>query len=418
MNLFCIFGLPLPAPKMAIALVGALYLFFLPQSNAQAKFKAIRIPFTYENNFIVVQVTVNDRLPLRFLFDTGAEHSLLLSPQLANLLDLRASRTVKLLGSDMKTELLAWLCPRVKMIVGNGSFPYQSLLVLQENHLQFAEFTGIRVDGVLGADFFRWFVLRINFEGQYLELIPHEHFKPPARKFHRMPIRIKKYRPYLQPQLFLSGDSAKQVNLLFDTGASLGALFHAGPLTGLTLPQGVQPGNIGMGLGGELEGFLGRVDSLVLGKTTYKNIVAHFQDVAHLSDSLFSIDRQGILGNQMLSRYEWYLDYLQERCFYKPIRHWKQPFRFDRSGLTLLSTGAIDGQIVVHHIVPLSAAQNAGVLPGDIIQKINGRNATRLGIQGIFKLLSAKPNKRIRLKILRNGTKISIDFSLPTFDGA
>jgi hypothetical protein len=304
------------------------------------------------------------------------------------------------------------------MVVGNGSFPYQSLLVLQENHLQFAEFTGIRVDGVLGADFFRWFVLRINFQGQYLELIPHEHFKPPVKKFETLPIRIKRYRPYLQPLLYLSGDSARQVNLLFDTGASLGALFHAGPITGLTLPKGVQPGNIGMGLGGELEGFLGRIDSLVIGNTTYRNSIAHFQDVAHLSDSLFSIDRQGILGNQLLSRYEWYLDYLQERCYYKPIRHWKQPFRFDRSGLTLLSTGSENGQIIVHHLVPAGAGSKAGVLTGDILLKINGRNASRLGIQGIFQLFSAKPGKKIRLKILRNGTKTSISFTLPSFDGA
>ncbi|HOY18537.1 MAG TPA: hypothetical protein PLC89_14620, partial [Haliscomenobacter sp.] len=37
----------------------------------------VDIPFDYENNFIVIKLMFNDIFPLKFIFDTGAENTIL-----------------------------------------------------------------------------------------------------------------------------------------------------------------------------------------------------------------------------------------------------------------------------------------------------------------------------------------------------
>src|SRR5262245_1330796 len=49
---------------------------------------ALRIPFELSNNFILLQVQVNDSQPLWFIFDTGASASLI-DAQLVKKLNLR-----------------------------------------------------------------------------------------------------------------------------------------------------------------------------------------------------------------------------------------------------------------------------------------------------------------------------------------
>ncbi|MEN9415281.1 MAG: hypothetical protein RLZ62_1585, partial [Bacteroidota bacterium] len=72
-------------------------------------------PFEYVNNFIVVTVTLNGTIPLKMIFDTGAEHTVLCRRELSDLLGIRYEREFRLLGADMKTELIAYLARNVRL---------------------------------------------------------------------------------------------------------------------------------------------------------------------------------------------------------------------------------------------------------------------------------------------------------------
>ncbi|MFN2216782.1 MAG: peptide-binding protein, partial [Anaerolineales bacterium] len=50
--------------------------------------KKIKIPFELYNNLIVIPVVVNDRLPLRFVLDTGVRTTILTEKVYSQLLDL------------------------------------------------------------------------------------------------------------------------------------------------------------------------------------------------------------------------------------------------------------------------------------------------------------------------------------------
>ena len=67
-TLFCLLML-FPCSASSVAAQGG---FFMPEGRSQ-----IDIPFEYTNNFIILTVHFNGLLPLKFIFDTGAEHTIL-----------------------------------------------------------------------------------------------------------------------------------------------------------------------------------------------------------------------------------------------------------------------------------------------------------------------------------------------------
>ena len=78
--------------------------FFLPNSGVRAQsdvffsrhFKEVEIPFEYHNDLIIVTVTFNRIFPLKFIFDTGAEHSILAQRQITDLLHVSYDREFNL----------------------------------------------------------------------------------------------------------------------------------------------------------------------------------------------------------------------------------------------------------------------------------------------------------------------------------
>ena len=76
--------------------------------------KQVEMPFEYDNNFIVVDVLMNGLVPLKFIFDTGAEHTILTRREITDVLGVPYRRRFTVLGADMKTELHAYLVRNIQ----------------------------------------------------------------------------------------------------------------------------------------------------------------------------------------------------------------------------------------------------------------------------------------------------------------
>jgi hypothetical protein len=97
--------------------------------------KQVDIPFEYTNDFIILTVEVNQSLPLKFIFDSGAEHSILCKRDLADLLHLDFEREFRVMGSDLKTELVAYLARRVHFEINEKAVSVkEDILVLEEDY--------------------------------------------------------------------------------------------------------------------------------------------------------------------------------------------------------------------------------------------------------------------------------------------
>lgn len=401
-------------------LVLALYgLFFPLEIRAQRRdlilpkgLKKVEIPFEYENNFIIVKIIFNDVFPLRFIFDTGAEHTILTRREITDLLQVDYKRRFPLLGSDLRTELYAYLASGIRIKMNDLYVTNQAILVLEEDYLRFEEFAGINVQGILGADLLRRFVVKIDYRIRKITLYDPAHFQAPKDDYVELPIEIKRHKPYLIAHTRLGKTDSTEVKLLMDSGANLALMLHTNTNPALAMPAHVIRSSIGMGLGGTIEGFMGRTPRLELAGFSFESVTTNFQELAPDVDSAYLNNRNGIIGNQILSRFTIIIDYIRNKLYLLPNRAFKEEFEYDKSGMLLAVSGPNLASFVVLNVVPGSPAEEAGLKIGDEIKTLNGLPAALFTLEGIAHKLQGRTGKKIHLNIRREAEKLKVAFKL------
>ncbi|MCB9081561.1 MAG: aspartyl protease family protein [Lewinellaceae bacterium] len=372
----------------------------------------IDIPFEYQNNFIVVKVLFNNIFPLKFIFDTGAEHSILTKREITDLLQVDYQKRFTLFGADLSTELYAYLARGISLQLGDLKATNRSILVLDEDYLRFEEFAGVNIQGVLGADFFRRFVVRIDYQHQMISLYDPRTFDPPRGKYFRYPMEVHRGKPYIWVDTHLTRDTVVRTKLLMDTGASLALLLYTATDPDLRLPDRYITSNIAMGLGGFLQGYIGRVRNVQIQQSIFPEVITNFQEVPLSADTNFTNNRNGIIGNQLLRNFTIIIDYIRGDLYLLPVVKKIKPAVYDRSGLVLSAYGASLSRYTVVDVVAGSPAAGAGIRKGDELKSINGLPAGLFSLEDITKKLRKKVGKRVRLVIERDNVKLKKEFEL------
>lgn len=383
-----------------------------PDMEIERNLRRIDIPFEYANGFLVVNVTFNEVFPLRFIFDTGAEHTILSKREITDLLNIDYQRRFPILGADLSTELYAYLAQGVNLQVGGIKALNQSILVLENDYFHFEEYTGVNVQGILGSDFFRRFIVKVNYRQSTISLYDPQYFSPPGRDYITLPIEVNRNKPYLNATINLHPDTSIQVRLLIDTGAGLALLLHTDTHPGLKMPEKVIPSNLGAGLGGFLLGYMGRVHKLEFEPFVFREVTSQFQNLPSGLDSSFINQRNGIIGNEILRRFTVVIDYLQEKAYLEPNRSYKDEFIHDRSGINLVAGGINLNEFIIYGIIPGSPAARAGLIRGDRILSINGIPASFLDLEGANRRFLKHVGKKVCLKVLRGNTRFHVTFKL------
>lgn len=375
--------------------------------------RRVEFPFEYKNNFIVIDVIFNKSFPLKFIFDTGAEHSILTRREITDIMRIPYRRRFTVLGSDMKTELTAYLITHIHLKIAHTVMNNKALLVLEEDYFKFEEMTGVKIHGILGADLFKGFIVKIDYQRQKITLYSAKYFNlDDPEDWIQHPINIQRHKPYFNTNIDLMQDTTLDVKLLLDTGASLPLLINTNTHPSLKPPENAIAGNVGVGLGGHLEGFVGRVESIDLAGMQMKNVLTSFQELSPELDTTFLNGRNGIIGNEILSRFTVIIDYPRELLYLKPNSRFKKAFKYDRSGLVLIATGSNLNTITVQRVVPNSPADRAGLQKGDVLKAINGFPIGLLGLSGSSNIFKKREGKKIKLKVKRNKKKLKKVFYL------
>ncbi len=372
---------------------------FNPLELLDGKKKAT-IPFRYIHNFIIVEARIYGIIPLQFIFDTGAEHIILFKREYTDLLQVPYDRRIPVLGSDMSREIFA-LIARNGVIEVNGLAPQPyDLLVLEEDYFSLDEMIGSPVAGLIGGGFFRNLIINIDYKRNQITLYDPATFEPPD-DYISLPIKIKTNKPYIMAEASLNDGSPIQVDLLVDTGAGVPLLLHNNSHPSLHLPDQYIKGKLGMGLGGYLEGYIGRIQKLSLGSIEFPGVLTSFQNMDEnwLQDK--DKYRNGILGNDLLSRFDVFFDYIHGQLMLKPYKTKQDPFVMDRSGLVLFAFGDGFNQFAVRDILSDSPALEADFQINDVLIRIQGTSAKYYTLDEINRVLQKKAGKKLKLQILR-----------------
>jgi hypothetical protein len=376
----------------------------------------IEIPFEYVNHFIIVEVYLNAVYPYRLIFDTGAEHTILTRKDFMSWPGMTFERTFYLIGSDQEKVIPAHLVRGVRLdIPGKASRSKFDLLMLDQNYFGFEEYTGVQVDGILSANIFSEFVFRINYQRRVITLFEHKAYHPPkSSKSEKLAVEILSGKPYVQAQLQYRADtSAITAKLLIDTGAGSSLiLFHdSDSLVAPPVPNAIK-GKFAMGIGGNLEGYIGRMHLLQLGKFEQHNVVNYYQAIDSMEYKTFLHKRKGLIGNQVLSRFIVDFDYTHQQIYLQAGSKYKKPYDYDRSGLSIIAGGRKHQFFYVHAVQPGTGAADAGIQSGDRIMSIHRIPTSLLSIDFVLRKLRRKQAKSVRMVLKRDGKRFKVRVEL------
>ncbi|MEZ4892714.1 MAG: hypothetical protein R2778_06815 [Saprospiraceae bacterium] len=143
--------------------------------------------------------------------------------------------------------------------------PAEDILILQEDYFRFEEYAGVSVHGILSAKSFANYIFKINYQKKVISLYNRNEFPGPDARYKKVPVQIYRNKIYLNTKASFQQGTQSNVKLLLDTGAALPLLFFTNTDTLVQPPGNALKTNIGMGLGGYLEGYIGRTEGLDIG---------------------------------------------------------------------------------------------------------------------------------------------------------
>jgi len=373
----------------------------------------ITVPFLYTNGFIIVDVVFQKVLPLKFIVDTGAENTILLKREHAEMLNISYHKKITLMGSDMSEEVHAYICNGTFLQLVNTMTVRHNIIVLEKDHLFLEEYIGSKVDGILGAEFFKGMVIRIDYKLSQLTIYNPKKFNTSKLKnYHSYDLEIINKKPYLNCITEVNSGTSVKTRLLIDSGAALTALFHHNTDTLLNLSGQIVKGSLGKGLGGDIEGFSGRIHRLNLGPLFFNNLLSSFQALDDARISTDKIIRNGLIGNLLLERFDVIIDLAGAKMYLKPVKNYNKKFEFDKSGLTLFAFGEELNSYYVRYVTENSPASDADIRPGDIILKVGCFSYKWFTLRQLNKKFVGKTGKKIKLKVLRGDEKLQKEIVL------
>ncbi len=367
--------------------------------------KITRIPFDFQANLIIVPIKVNNSDTLRFILDTGVSSILITDPQIAKLQRMKFVRNAKISGAGQGTDIEAGIVLDNTIMMGDMIGYRQNLVVLKEDVLKLSEFVGSPIHGIIGYEIFNRFAVTIDFSTNELTLENPEHYKYKPSKGERFPITIEENKPYLSTMELINDKQNLPLKVILDTGAGHAISLDANRNNRIPMPEKVVKAQLGRGLSGIINGSLGRISKLRLGKFEMKNLVASFPDSSsYRMKGMELIERQGNIGCEFLRRFKVTFNYRDQYIVLKPInRRMKEPFEHNMSGIELMAKGNDYHEYMIDRVIENSPADHAGLLQGDQVMFINNKSSKDISISEIYKLFQKGEGKNVNLIMNREG---------------
>ena len=373
--------------------------------------KRIEIPFEQHNNLIVIPVTINRFLTLKFILDTGVETAILTEKLYADVLDINYMREITIAGPGIIDSVQAYVANQATFGLPGGIIGQNmNMLVLKEDYLQLSENIGDDVHGIIGYDIFSRFVVEINYDDNILTLHTPEKFKKNKKEV-AVPIYLYRSKPFIQATI-KQKDQKANLDIMIDTGASHAALLDYQNVDGINIPEERIVTRLGRGIAGEIPGYVGRMDSVKIDCFGFDRMLVSAPFEGAYNKVIKRGARIGTFGGDLLTRFKVTFDYPNKQVYLRKGDEFKQKFEHDMSGMTVNAVGFNLDTIQVVLIDKNSPAAQADVRRGDIIHSINGKSLKTHRLSDIYSLLRSRDGRKIKLKILRDGEKIKKKFFL------
>lgn len=374
-----------------------------------------RIPFQLHSNLIIVPVKINDSDSLFFILDTGVSATIITDPDALRRQSLKLTRKVKLTGAGEGEQLSALVAIDNQISMGDMQARHQNVVILEKDILKLSEYVGVPVHGIFGYDIFNSFVVTIDFQTKEIILTQPKHFRYRKGQGDRYPIVIQNAKPYLDVMAVSDRGQSLPLRVVLDTGAGHALLFDQSSVSmSMPAPEKIIRAQLGRGLNGVINGSMGRIHAIRMGRFEIANVLASFPDSAAFGLKLGKgPERQGNIGCELLRRFRVTFNYPENYIILKPVRRIiRETFEHDMSGMELRARGQRYRDYFIEKIMDGSPAHQAGLLEGDELLFVNNSPAGTITISDIYKLLQKGEGKQLSLIVRRGGQVVMANLVL------
>lgn len=360
--------------------------FVLPQAKTLTKFS-----FTQLSGGIIILRARIDDIPdtLNFVLDTGSG---------GISLDSETVVTYKIPTeiSDKTIRGIAGI--KTVAFANNHTLQLPNLAV---EHLDFhinnydllTSVYGVKIDGVIGFSFLRRYIIKIDYDSQKIEVLAPGTIKYPKGGYLMKP----NFSSLVFPQAQIADERVFTNRFIFDTGAGLCMLLSEDYVTDSAVLKKKRKryATQAEGLGGKKTMDITVIKSVQIGNYKFRKVPVYIfsDDFNVTSYPLLG----GLLGNDLLRRFNVILNYPELSIHLKPNSHLKEEFDYSYTGLGIYQ---IEQDIMVVDIMPNSPGEKAGFKPDDIILSID--NNFSKNVQA-FKSALQNAGNTVRILVLRNG---------------
>lgn len=374
------------------------------------KDRPVRIPFELVNNLIIVEASINGSVPLKFIVDTGVGNVLITSLPNGEEIYLNSTRTVSLSGLGEGEPVEAFYADQNLMHIGDVQGKGVEILFLKEDIFKLSSFMGTYVHGLIGYDLFSKFAVEINYLEKELILYDPEEFEekfselPKHRKWFKFPIIIEDRKPYIEVAFKQRpGVSYTPLRLLIDSGSSNAFSLYKVTHDKIVVPQSNINTLIGVGLSGNVNGYLGRVQKIKLGdEFIFEEPVVAYPDSFAIRRAFELGDRNGSLGGEVLRRFKVIFHYRDGYMLVRRNKDFNEDFYYNVSGIEVNTPVPNIPLYVVSEVREDSPADEKGIQKGDVLKYINGEPTARLSLNEILNILQKNQGSRIRVGVQRD----------------
>lgn len=360
---------------------------------------------------MIVEVRINGSTTLNMILDSGATATLITELTQEDSLSLQYTSLYEIKGLGTGPGVMAYRSQMNDLKAGSVRLTNQTIFVLKENIFNLSNHVGCKINGILGADFFKNHVVRINYSTQRITLYDSETYQVP-KGYEPIAMTIEKNRMYITLPVTGSNWKVHKATLLLDTGAEVTAWFRSFGENHIAIPEKNIYRYIGQGLNGVIEGHLGRINQINMKGYILNAPVVAFPDSTSIAEVVSISDREGIIGGQLLNRFNLIFDYPKKTLWIKPNSNFKKPFNYNIAGMEISIENRFLALPEVCNVSKNSPADRAGILVGDQIFKLDEINALQTDINEIRLRFMTRSKKPVKLILLRGDTTIYAEMEM------
>lgn len=261
---------------------------------------------------------------------------------------------------------------------------------------------GERIDGIIGYSVLNRYIVKLDYDSSIVTFYSRGYLKYPRGGYLLRPIITT-----LPVQVARIKDSKTiSSRFLFDMGAGLCLMLSSDFLKDSSLLRSNRKlyAKEAEGLGGKVDMHATVVKEIKVGPYKFRNVPVYvFDDIYNVTSYPYL---GGILGNDLLRRFNIILNYERRDIYIMPNSHFNEQFDYAYTGLELYN---VNGLIVIGDVANSSPAEKAGLKEGDIVVGINKTFDQNLSH---YKQALQVPGEKLKVVVRRNDTLMEFTFKV------